>query len=110
MASREEKAHTPPWVRARMAAHARRHAAAARHPVAKEGSAAGVLSSRRAIAPSVVLAVASVAVFMAFLDDSVVAIAFPDMLRSFPGASVAELSWVFNAYNIAFAALLIPAG
>ena len=108
MASREEKAHTPPWLRARMLA--REQASAPARAVTTLDGAGGVLASRRAIAPSVVLAVASVAVFMAFLDDSVVAIAFPDMLRSFPGASVAELSWVFNAYNIAFAALLVPAG
>ncbi len=50
------------------------------------------------------------AVFMAFLDDTVVGIAFPNMLRSFPQATVAELSWVFNGYNVAFAALLVPAG
>ena len=62
------------------------------------------------MSPSVVLAVASLAVFMAFLDDSVVAIAFPDMLRSFHGASITALAWVFNAYNITFAAFLLPAG
>jgi len=43
-------------------------------------------------------------------SDSVVAIAFPDMLRSFPRTTIAELSWVFNAYNVAFAAFLLPAG
>ena len=65
---------------------------------------------RRAVAPRAVLLVASMAVFMAFLDDTVVGIAFPNMLRSFPHATVAELSWVFNGYNIAFAAFLVPAG
>jgi NTE family protein len=68
------------------------------------------LGRRRAVAPRAVLLVASMAVFMAFLDDTVVGIAFPNMLRSFPQATVAELSWVFNGYNIAFAALLVPAG
>jgi len=62
------------------------------------------------VAPATVLLVASIAVFMAFLDDSVVGIAFPNILKSFPQATIAELSWVFNAYNIAFAAFLIPAG
>jgi NTE family protein len=65
---------------------------------------------RRAASPQAVLLVASIAVFMAFLDDTVVSIAFPNMLRSFPEATIGELSWVFNAYNIAFAAFLLPAG
>ncbi len=76
----------------------------------RSGSGAADLLQRRTVAPRVVLFVASIAVFMAFLDDTVVGIAFPDMLRSFPGATLAELSWVFNAYNIAFAAFLVPAG
>ncbi|HUB35249.1 MAG TPA: DHA2 family efflux MFS transporter permease subunit [Solirubrobacteraceae bacterium] len=65
---------------------------------------------RRIASPKAVLLVASIAVFMAFLDDTVVSIAFPNMLRSFPEATIGELSWVFNAYNIAFAAFLLPAG
>ena len=60
--------------------------------------------------PRMVLIVASLGVFMAFVDDTVVGIAFPNMIRSFHGAGLAELSWVLNAYNIAFAALMIPAG
>jgi EmrB/QacA subfamily drug resistance transporter len=65
---------------------------------------------RRAVSPTAVLLVASIGVFMAFLDDTVVAIAFPNMVHSFPSASVSDLSWVLNAYNIAFAAFLVPAG
>jgi NTE family protein len=66
---------------------------------------------RRARAdPRLVLAIAAVGVFMAFLDDTVVTIAFPNMVRSFPGARLSELSWVLNAYNIVFAALMIPSG
>src|SRR5437588_9413859 len=57
-----------------------------------------------------VLIVTSVAVFMGFLDVTVVNVAFPDIERSFPGDSVAGLSWILNAYNIVFAALLVPAG
>ena len=57
-----------------------------------------------------VLIVTSVAVFVGFLDVTVVNIAFPDIERSFPGDSVAGLSWILNAYNIVFAALLVPAG
>ncbi len=57
-----------------------------------------------------VLLVTSVAVFMGFLDVTIVNIAFPDIEKAFPEASLAELSWILNAYNIVFAALLVPAG
>src|SRR5215213_10531772 len=57
-----------------------------------------------------VLAVTAVAVFMGFLDVTIVNVAFPDIERDFADASRADLSWVLNAYNIVFAALLVPAG
>jgi EmrB/QacA subfamily drug resistance transporter len=57
-----------------------------------------------------VLAVTSVAVFMGFLDVTIVNVAFPDLERDFEQASRADLSWVLNAYNVLFAALLVPAG
>ena len=57
-----------------------------------------------------VLLVTAVAVFMGFLDVSIVNVAFPDIARSFSGTSQATLSWVLNAYNVVFAALLVPAG
>jgi EmrB/QacA subfamily drug resistance transporter len=57
-----------------------------------------------------VLAVTSVAVFMGFLDVTIVNVAFPELEREFEHASRADLSWVLNAYNILFAALLVPAG
>jgi EmrB/QacA subfamily drug resistance transporter len=57
-----------------------------------------------------VLAVAAVAVFMGFLDVTIVNVAFPELERDFTDASRADLSWVLNAYNILFAALLVPAG
>src|ERR687884_132668 len=57
-----------------------------------------------------VLLVAAVAVFMGFLDVTIVNIAFPDIRASFPHTSLAGLSWVLNAYNVVFAALLVPAG
>src|SRR4051812_15871203 len=47
---------------------------------------------------------------MAFLDVTIVNVAFPSVQEAFPEASLAELSWVLNAYNIVFAALLVPAG
>jgi len=57
-----------------------------------------------------VLLVTSVAVFMALLDVTIVNIAFPDIRRSFAHDSLADLSWVLNAYSILFAAALVPAG
>src|SRR5215218_2511180 len=57
-----------------------------------------------------VLIVTAVAVFMGFLDVTIVNVAFPDIQSDFPDASRADLSWVLNAYNIVFAALLVPAG
>src|SRR3954453_1909750 len=57
-----------------------------------------------------VLLVTSVAVFMSFLDVTIVNIAFPDIRASFPTPSLAGLSWILTAYNIVFAALLVPAG
>jgi EmrB/QacA subfamily drug resistance transporter len=57
-----------------------------------------------------VLLVTSVAVFMGFLDVTIVNIAFPDIESSFSDTSLAGLSWILNAYNIVFAALLVPAG
>jgi EmrB/QacA subfamily drug resistance transporter len=56
------------------------------------------------------LAVAAGAAFMAFLDVTVVNVAFPDMEASFAGTSLAELSWVISGYAVLFAALLTPAG
>ena len=52
----------------------------------------------------------SLGAFVAFLDVTIVNIAFPDIRRSFPDADVASLSWVLNAYNVVFAAFLVPAG
>ena len=57
-----------------------------------------------------VLAVCSIAVFLAAIDATVLYVAFQDIRRSFPRASSADLSWVINGYTIAYAALLVPAG
>src|SRR5688572_19153937 len=60
--------------------------------------------------PRAVLAVASTGIFMAFVDATIVNTVFPDILRSFAGTTISGLSWIFNAYNLVFAAFLIPAG
>ncbi|HZQ81387.1 MAG TPA: DHA2 family efflux MFS transporter permease subunit [Gaiellaceae bacterium] len=57
-----------------------------------------------------ILAVTSVGVFISFLDATIVNIAFPSIRATFTSASLGDLSWVINAYNIVFASLLVPAG
>ncbi len=57
-----------------------------------------------------VLLLASVGAFLAFLDATIVNIVFPEIYRSFRSDSLSTLSWVLSAYNIVFAALLIPVG
>ena len=48
--------------------------------------------------------------FLAFLDTTIVNTSFPDIRASFGDATPAELSWILDAYFIALAALLVPAG
>jgi EmrB/QacA subfamily drug resistance transporter len=48
--------------------------------------------------------------FLAATDTTLVNVAFPNMLKSFPHSSLAGLSWVFNGYTITFTAALLPAG
>ncbi len=57
-----------------------------------------------------VLVVLATVAFMAQLDLFVVNVAVPAMARSFHGSSLADLSWVLNAYAVVFGALLVPAG
>lgn len=52
----------------------------------------------------------SLVMFAAFLDSSLLVIAFPSIRRSFAAVSTGELSWILNAYNIVFGALLVPSG
>jgi EmrB/QacA subfamily drug resistance transporter len=69
-------------------------------------------STKEVVAPEAwrTLAWTSLAVFMALLDATILFVAFPSIRRSFPGASIADLSWILNAYTIVYAALLVPAG
>ncbi|HEY6760892.1 MAG TPA: MFS transporter [Baekduia sp.] len=55
-----------------------------------------------------VLGLASVASFMVALDTLVVSTALTTIRRDL-GASVADLEWTVNAYNLTFAVLLLPA-
>jgi len=60
--------------------------------------------------PGLILAVLSFAAFMASLDVFIVNVAFDAIGADFHGTTLAQLSWVLNAYAIVYAALLIPAG
>src|SRR5690242_2584877 len=66
--------------------------------------------TRTRVAPRTVLAIASLGAAVAFVDATIVNIAFPNIARSFKGTSIQSLSWVLNAYNIVFAAFLVAAG
>src|SRR5215469_6300688 len=62
---------------------------------------------RRRPSTRTVLAIASLGAAVAFIDATIVNIAFPNIARSFPGTSLSTLSWVLNAYNVVFAAFLM---
>lgn len=57
-----------------------------------------------------VLAILCGAPFLAALDLLVVNVAFEEIGDAFPGHSLADLSWILNAYAIVYASLLIPLG
>ena len=56
------------------------------------------------------VAIACAGAFLAFLDTTIVNIAFPDISASFDDADRAALSWVLDGYFVVIAALLVPAG
>jgi len=55
------------------------------------------------------LAVIAVAQFLVIMDTSIIGVALPEIQRAI-GFSQAELSWVFNAYVVAFGGLLLLGG
>jgi EmrB/QacA subfamily drug resistance transporter len=57
-----------------------------------------------------VVAIACAGAFLAFLDATIVNIAFPDISSSFSGSGRDALSWVLDGYFVVIAALLVPAG
>jgi EmrB/QacA subfamily drug resistance transporter len=54
--------------------------------------------------------IACAGAFLAFLDATIVNIAFPDISASFSGSGRDALSWVLDGYFVVIAALLVPAG
>jgi EmrB/QacA subfamily drug resistance transporter len=56
-----------------------------------------------------ILLITSVSIFLVAMDVTIVSVALPGIRESF-GEPPAVLAWVFTAYNITFAALLLVAG
>jgi EmrB/QacA subfamily drug resistance transporter len=54
--------------------------------------------------------IAALGTFLAYLDVTIVNIAFPAIEDDFGGTSLGTLSWIVNAYALAFAALLVVLG
>ncbi len=73
-------------------------------------AAVAVPSATRALSGRAAFAIASASVFLVANDSTMLFAAFGALRQSFPQASPAELSWVLNAYTVAFATLLVPAG
>ena len=48
--------------------------------------------------------------FLVFLDTTIVNISFPSISREFAPAGISELVWVLDAYFVALAAAIVPAG
>lgn len=66
--------------------------------------------TRRDLAPRTVLTIASLGAGLAFVDATIVNVAFPDIRADFQGSTLSSVSWVLNTYNIIFAAFLVAAG
>lgn len=73
---------------------------------------AGVTRKRLAgeVNPAHVLAMCSGITFMAFLDFTVVNIAFPNIREDFENTALSSLTWIVSGYAVMFAAFLAPAG
>jgi EmrB/QacA subfamily drug resistance transporter len=57
--------------------------------------------------PNQVLAIVCVGICLANLDLFIVNVGLPNIARDFRNASLEDLSWILNAYAIAYAALLV---
>src|SRR6201995_6114183 len=57
--------------------------------------------------PNQVLAIVSVGICLANLDLFIVNVGLPNIAQDFRDTSLEDLSWILNAYAIAYAALLV---
>jgi len=67
-----------------------------------------VIAASRSGARTVALALA--ALFMAFLDATVMVISLPSLQHAFADASLTTLAWILNVYTLVFATLVLPGG
>ena len=74
------------------------------------GASVAAQPSARRVSRNGALLVASFGALLAFLDATIVNVAFPSIRQSFPDSSIGSLSWVLNSYNIVFAAFLVASG
>src|ERR1700760_2898664 len=72
-------------------------------------SVRGAHSSTRAQRPTLILAVVLVAALAINVETTIVNVALPT-LNSALGASTRALQWIVDAYNLAFAALVLAGG
>ncbi len=70
-------------------------------------AAPGSIGARKYATPNQVLAIVCVGICLANLDLFIVNVALPNVATDLRGASLEDLSWVLNAYAIAYAALLV---
>ena len=56
------------------------------------------------------VAISSAAVFMVSMEITVISLAFPEIREQFADTSESVLSWIFSAYNIGVASLLLIGG
>jgi EmrB/QacA subfamily drug resistance transporter len=64
----------------------------------------------RQVSPALILAVLSIASFLAQLDVWITNVGLPAIGHGVGAGSLSDLSWVLNGYAIVYAALLVPAG
>ena len=77
---------------------------------AARGGQRGEPAPRTAKARKILVLVCCLGAFVAFLDSTIVNVAFPDIAKTFATSELSTLSWVLNGYNVVLAALLLPAG
>ena len=70
----------------------------------------GTITARTPRIPRRAFVALGLSAFLVTANISTLNIAFPDMEATFSDTPRAVLSWVFNAYTVTFAALLVPAG
>jgi EmrB/QacA subfamily drug resistance transporter len=69
-----------------------------------------MLTARRTASPAALVAILCAATFMSSLDLFIVNVGLRAIGEDVGQGSLADLSWILNAYAIVFAALLVPAG